>query len=674
MRVQRKKKGAPSVATLSAELLAQKLAEAKLCHHQRNDLSRALPLYEEILASHPGHVEALHGASLIHLARNEFAAALDCLDRAIKERPDIPVLHYNSGLVCMGQENWAQAVERFQVVLRMQPTHVQALCQCSRALLQQKRLDEAALLLQQGVRSFPEQAEVHDLFSSALRSMEILPMASYHRTLAQHYAGIHPDRSTQPPQHTLFLDRRRALTVALQNNLVPETIQTSGRQLCFHRESPAAEDPDNLIPVPQEQQAFEALFCATRWSQPTAVDFDPADPDERALAGRLAAMLYNARRARAELVRHWEQRCQETRPEYVPGQPLRVFIPASRTTDVMMFNARDLAEGFRQLGCEVGHCIEGNNKETYYFNHYLQAQAEFNPHVVLDINNYFKLRAHPQVLRVLWYTDPMPLVMRGQPLPWRPRDLIYSLHGGLDHALKQCGATGVERQGFCYNSNLFRNTGQPRKRKIVLVASAHDFVLAQFPKAAPILAQMAEMFEVGEPMTDAVLAQWTERYAYSKSDLLTFMWGYTLRNGSARWLCELADEIDVEVYGHRWHTNEKVRPFYKGVLPHGPAVAALYNEATHVFVPHPYDLQSQRLVEVSACGAIPVVYDCRYRAEPPHWDEQCLWYRTRETLRACLTQVPTGSSRPIHQGRSYTEFAQRILERVASHLSAASAS
>ncbi|MEO5340786.1 MAG: tetratricopeptide repeat protein [Magnetococcus sp. MYC-9] len=648
--------------------MEEKLQQAKHCHHQQGDLAKALRLYQEILASHPGTVEALHGASLICLAQNAFSAAIDYIDRALKERPGQPVLLYNAGLASMGKQEWARAAERFAEALRAQPDYLQASCQLARSLLHQKKSDEAAALLQKLLRQHPEHAELHELFAGALRAMDIIPLANYHRRLAWHYANTSHHNEQLPPQHTIFLDRDRALQTARRQNMIPETIQTSGLQVCYHVGAPLPDGPANLVPLPMEPQALTDFFCYTPLSQPSNIDFDPAEAEERTVANHLATLLYNARRARTEEVRRLEQRCQTTRPVYQPGQPLRVFIPAARQTDVMMFNARDLAQGFRQHGCEVLHHIESSNMETFYFNHYLQAQADFNPHVVMDINNYFKLQAHPDVLRVLWYTDPMPVIMKGEPFPWRERDLIYSLHDRLDHHLRVCGAADVHRQGFCYNSTLFQDFGKPRQRKIVLVASAHDFVLNQFPGGAPILAQMTEMFESGEPMTDAVLEGFVARSSFSKSDLLTFLWGYVVRNGSARWLCELATEMEVEVYGHRWETNPVVRPFYKGVLPHGPAVAALYNEAHYVFVPHPYDLQSQRLVEVSACGAVPVVYDCRYRAEKPHWDENCLWYRTREELRACLTQAPPASSRQICQGRSYTEFTRQILDRVESFL------
>ncbi|MEO5362814.1 MAG: tetratricopeptide repeat protein [Magnetococcus sp. DMHC-8] len=647
--------------------LERQLAEAKACHHQSNDPTRALALYEAILATHPGQVEALHGASLIHLARDNFAAAIEYMERALLGRPGHPVLLYNLGIAWMGREQWIQALDRFQEVLRIQPDHLQALCQSGRILLQQKRLDEAVLVLQKAVQLAPEMADAHNLFAAALRAMDILPLADCHRTLARHYAnqGMIPD--SQPPRHTLFLNRDRALQVARQNNLVPETIQMSGLQVCYHPGTPLPDDPPNLVAIPLEQQAFETFFAFTRLSQPTAMDFAPHDAEERLLANRLATLLYHGRRKRVEEARRLDQICRATQPAPLTGQPLRVFLPASRTTDVMMFNTRDLTQGFRKQGCEVLYCIEASNMETFYFNHYLQAQADFNPQIVVDINNYFGLAAHPDVFRILWYTDRMPTVMKGEPIAWRERDLLYSLSKELDPDLLQCGATDVQRQGFCYNSDIFQDFGQPRKQKAVLVASAHNYVLEKFPGCDQVLNGMKAMFEQGEPMTDAALERFSRLSSLSKGDLLFFHWEYVVRNMSARWLCELSSEVEVDVYGHRWDHNEAVRPFNRGVLPHGPAVAALYNEARYVLVPHPHDLQSQRLVEVSACGALPVVYDCRYRAEPPHWDDNCLWYRTKEDMRACLTgqRQPPASTRQICQGRSYEEFARRILARVA---------
>lgn len=167
-------------------------------------------------------------------------------------------------------------------------------------------------------------------------------------------------------------------------------------------------------------------------------------------------------------------------------------------------------------------------------------------------------------------------------------------------------------------------------------------------------------------MTDAQLDRFAKDSVFSQKEILFFLWAYVVRDMSVRWLCLLSAEIEVEVYGRYWEHDDMVRPFFKGALPHGAAVATLYNETTYALVPHMFDLQSQRLIEAAACGAIPIVYDCRYRAEKPHWDDHCLWYRRQEELQDCLTKRTLKPPRHLCQGRTFTDFAQRIITEVES--------
>ena len=189
------------------------------------------------------------------------------------------------------------------------------------------------------------------------------------------------------------------------------------------------------------------------------------------------------------------------------------------------------------------------------------------------------------------------------------------------------------------------------------------------PPAEKLLARMREMFEAGEPFTDAVIDRLAEDFNHDRSPIFWAFLYYISRDLSVHWLCSLADEIDVEVYGPYWEEDEVVRPFYKGLLSCGEEVAAVYNEAQYTLAPHYYDLTSQRLTESAACGTIPIAYDCRYRAGTPHWEKSSLWYRTKEDIRACLTQKPSMPLINICKGRTATDFAKRILTDVKSHLS-----
>lgn len=242
--------------------------------------------------------------------------------------------------------------------------------------------------------------------------------------------------------------------------------------------------------------------------------------------------------------------------------------------------------------------------------------------------------------------------------------MIYSVDKSIDSHLYQCGAPYVQRQGFCYDENLFLDRGQKRKRRVVVVASSYRKSLPTHPHTEKLLALLAEMFAAGEPLTDAHLEQYAKEYAYNREEIYWCLWFYIVRDHSVRWLCSLSDSVEVEVYGRFWEEDDLVRPYFKGELPHGPAVASVYNEAQYVLVPHPFDLQSQRLAEAAACGAIPIVYDCRYRAEKPHWNENFLWYRTKEDIRGCLTKKPKKAPIAICQGKRYTDFAKRILTEV----------
>ena len=363
--------------------------------------------------------------------------------------------------------------------------------------------------------------------------------------------------------------------------------------------------------------------------------------------------------------------CLQTPPEYLPDQPLRVWLVASRQTTVMQYNARDLAQGFKSYGCQVEFMMESNDREALMGYHYNQDRARFRPHIVVHINHLNNSSLHSDVFNVTWWQDLMDSIALGKPLNWRKRDLIYSINQELDTCLSNCGAHRIHRQGFCYDDHIFKDFGRKRQRKVVVIASSYRHFVAENEHGLKLLERFEAMFVAGEPMTDERLEELCQNSPLSKKDILFFVWGYVVRDLSVRLLCGLADEIEVEVYGRHWQEDEIVKPYFKGSLPHGTAVADVYNGATYALVPHLFDLQSQRLMEAVACGCLPIVYDCRYRAEQPHWDDNCLWYRTQEDMLACITQQPPVSPLAICQGRTYGDFAKRILKEVQAQLAEA---
>ncbi|MBF0584952.1 MAG: hypothetical protein HQL80_12070 [Magnetococcales bacterium] len=645
------------------------VAAMKSCY-QQGQLEQTWALCEKLLSINPNHLEGLHYSSLIAMGRSEFAQAVERLDRALRVQPNHPVFLMNFGIALMGVQRLEEAFHALSTVVRLLPDSPQAHCHLGRVLLYQKKEGESALVLQKALQLAPEYALAHDLMAMALRSMKIVPLANYHKTLEAYFSKQTPMKPASP-QHTLFLDREKAFRTALQANAVPETIQGSGLQVCYHFGAVFPDGPSNLVAVSPEPEAFVAFFSTKTFSDPTWVDFDLDSPVERAAAGRLARLLNDARIARVNAARQWAARCQESAPPFEAGRPMRVFVPTARQLDVMKHNSRDLARAFQRLGCDCLFYVEDDNRHTFDLKHYYEKLAQFNPHVVVDINDYFKLPLHPDVFKVAWFQDPMPCFMNG-PFPWRKRDLIYSTNMGYDTLLYQSGVEKVRRQFFCYDEEIFRDFGHQRQRRVVVVASAHAFVYGRFPNCGPLLARMEAMFAAGDAMTSDMLDQLAAEYQYDRDDIYYYLWSHVVRIQSVRNLCAVAAEvgIEVEVYGHQWENDAVVRPFHKGPLPHGPAVAAVYNEALYVLISQ-QGLYSQRLVEVAACGAIPVIYDCRHRGEPFEWGHLCLWYRTKADIADCLTQIPSAPPHPIAQGSSYTDFARAILAAVDESLAAA---
>lgn len=125
-----------------------------------------------------------------------------------------------------------------------------------------------------------------------------------------------------------------------------------------------------------------------------------------------------------------------------------------------------------------------------------------------------------------------------------------------------------------------------------------------------------------------------------------------------------APGLPVDVYGRYWDQDAEVLPYYRGELQHGEAVADVYRAARYALVCHPFEINSQRLAEVAACGCIPVVYDCRDVAEPPFWDDYCLFFKTAEELQNILRQClqPAKPPEGLAEQFTYRAAARRLID------------
>lgn len=644
-------------------MTVQQLAAAKE-HHSQGDVAKAAALYDALLMVNPNDPEILSYSGLACLQLGNFYEAFVRLTLALKNSPDQPGLINLLGLALFELGRYEEACERFKEAIRVNPDYVDAYCNMGRTLLRQGRDMAAQNSLNKAIQLNPEHGTAFQLLATFYSGhAKLIFISNYYQRLAWYFLKQAPSSEWLRVRHTFFCSPQKAFDTARQGNRVQETSAASSQQICYYFGEPFPDAPANLIHMPLEYQAFAAFTLSSRLHLPTDVDFDPSVPEERSLANKIVKNYNAVDVERSNKFNELAEAYSRSMLQIVSGQPVRVFLGTSRLTNVMQYNSRDLAQAFRQQGCEVLFMIEANDRELLTQYNKAKAIAGFNPHITVNINEYNSGVLHPDVFNVTWWQDPMEEIKAGKPILWRQRDLIYSVDKEFDVYLYQCGAANVQRQRFCYDDNVFLDIGQERKSRVVVVASSYRESIARRPPEK-LLAFLEEMFAAGEPLTDAQLEYLAGEYDYPKNDIYWGLWFYVVRDQSVRWLCSLSDAVDVEVYGRHWEEDDIVRPFFKGELPHGPAVASVYNAAQYVLVSHPFDLQSQRLMEAAACGALPVVYDCRYRAEKPHWDENFLWYRTKEDMRACLTKTPPKPPSDVCQGRTYTDFAKRILAEV----------
>lgn len=130
---------------LPALLLAQAdLFESGNAHLRAGQLPQAEQAYRAHLQSHPAHAEALANLGAVLSRREAFPEAIAVYQRALKLQPQLTPLHLNLGLAYFKTQQWAPAVNQFDLFLRHQKGHRQATQLRALALLELERYPDAA--------------------------------------------------------------------------------------------------------------------------------------------------------------------------------------------------------------------------------------------------------------------------------------------------------------------------------------------------------------------------------------------------------------------------------------------------------------------------------------------------------------------------------------------------
>jgi len=471
---------------------------------------------------------------------------------------------------------------------------------------------------------------------------------------------------TEPAEGNLyFFDYKQAYQAAMTRRQVPTQHPTiTSLQVCFY-DGPAREDAlDNMVNLPFEEVATKLVDLP--YQLPTGIIFPIGTPanfiDE--ISRVFEKSLIQVKEQRSMLVERIKKELTRRAPEFDHDKPLRILVRASRLTTVMQHCSKQLATAMKNLGHEVLLDIEENDMQLLDEYLHLKNYREFNPHVVFNINALSTEHLHPDVFHFSWWQDPMPCIVSGKALPWRSRDIVLSLTRDFDNYLRNCKCPAVKRQHFCIDEDIFNSEYPvPRENKIVFIGSSYRDRLTHSLAEKGALEEIVRRLEGGDPINESFLRPLAEQWNINYHHLYWDLFHYAARDITLQWLCR-ESTIPVEVYGRGWEGDPVVQPHYRGELPHGKPVAEMYNSARFALITHPFEINSQRLVEAAACGAQPVIFDCRHTAEAPHWDQYCRFFRTAKQLSECLTDRRNIDPRPVAEQFTYKTLAKYVTETV----------
>lgn len=628
----------------------------------------------ELLASRPeARSDICHLLALTEIQAGHPEQAGGWLQQAADSTPGQPqrVIAWANWLELAGQQEAAMAQYRRALVLA--PGHGEAGWRLGRLCLLTQRMDEGLALLSSVVEQDPHHGDAHLWLAKTFLEQQLELEGHVHLRIYRH---LRPDTRIEDPEpilDTLFFDPEEALATARRRQSVDGIhirCGFPGIQLCYALAAPVADAPGNLILIPPHGVADH--FLTSRLRPPARMVFHPGDPHQCHQAWQLARAIRTWRRQREEY--GLAQIVTQARQPLPPGSPLRVLLLSSRADRDSRFFAESLAQAFRELGVHAQSLFEDLQRERYTTLDWVACFQTFQPHLVVSINQLLNYWFHPDTINVIWWQDPVGQLCRNETLPLRPRDLHFSVSRELDPYLLRAGvpAERILRQGFCVDRTVFRPLDMTRQRKVVFVGSsyANKGLVAEALASADgrrLIGALQEILEAGEPLSADLAPPLARKYGYGEHAVFWFFIHYVVRDGIVRWLCQCADLLPVEIHGSPlWQQDPLVAPHYKGLAHRGQPVAALYNQAQYALVCHPFDLHSERLMEVSACGTMPVIYDCRAWSEPPHWDEHGLWFRTRQELRQALTGDNRSPRDPgdICRNGDMLAFARTIMQEV----------
>jgi tetratricopeptide (TPR) repeat protein len=157
----------------------QLFAKAAALHRAGRPVE-AEPLYRQILAFEPRHVDSLHllGVAAYDAGRNQ--EAFDLIRKAIVLNDRVADFHCNMGLVLAALGRVNEAVAHYQRAIALEPRHAFSYNNLGNTLANLGNMEEAEARLRRAIDLNPNYAEAHYNLANALGAQNKLEMAVAH--------------------------------------------------------------------------------------------------------------------------------------------------------------------------------------------------------------------------------------------------------------------------------------------------------------------------------------------------------------------------------------------------------------------------------------------------------------------------------------------------------------
>lgn len=198
------------------------------------------------------------------------------------------------------------------------------------------------------------------------------------------------------------------------------------------------------------------------------------------------------------------------------------------------------------------------------------------------------------------------------------------------------------RQNNRIDTNIFRQIENiQREDKIAFIGHSYNNnaknINHESEDRRAVIRFLIEIIESGFEINTALLHQASNEYDIPYDDLYWNISHYVVIDKTVEWMCQNSN-MPVEVYGNHWESNNIVKPYHNGMIEREEDLAEIFNSAKYVLITHPFKIDLQHIGEATACGCIPLVYDCRHSADEPHWDNNLMYFKTAHELRHIIEQ------------------------------------